>query len=150
MNRLRPLVMLVVAAALALPARPLASPDPGQATRQPAKKPSLSIKATPMVAFTPAKVFLTGELKGGSDDYKDLYCATIEWNWDDDTTSESSVQCEPYESGKSQIRRRFSIQHEFKMAGMYRVQLRLKKKDKIIISAYVNLQINPGIRDPGR
>ena len=102
-----------------------------------------------MMAFTPAKVSFIGELEGGSDDYEDLYCPTVEWDWGDDTTSESTVQCEPYQRGSSRIQRRFTVLHEFKIAGAYTIRLKLKKKNKVIISAQVSLQIHQGVRDPG-
>ena len=54
-----------------------------------------------------------------------------------------------YERGSSRIQRRFTVLHEFKIAGAYTIRLKLKKKNKVIISAQVSLQINQGVRDPG-
>src|SRR5690242_5108290 len=47
------------------------------------KRPSLALKATPQVAFAPAKVVVRAEVKGGPDDFEDFYCAAVEWVWDD-------------------------------------------------------------------
>ena len=142
MNRAWPLVA-VIAVTLAAAGRSATSFAPAE----PPKKPSLALTASPTIAFTPAKVSFLGELKGGSDDYEDLYCPTVEWDWGDDTSSESTVQCEPYQSGTSRIQRRFSTQHEFKIPGAYRIQLKLKKKNKVIVSAPVQLQVNQGMRE---
>ena len=44
--------------------------------------------------------------------------------------SESTVDCEPYEAGKSEIKRRFTVEHIFRRAGSYQVYFRLKRSDK--------------------
>ena len=74
-----------------------------------AKRPKVTVRAQPPVGVAPFRVVLTGELQGGSDDLEEYYCPTIEWAWGDDTTSESTLDCEPYEAGKSQIKRRFTV-----------------------------------------
>jgi hypothetical protein len=108
------------------------------------KRPSLALKATPQVAFAPAKVVVRAEVKGGPDDFEDFYCATIEWAWDDGTTSENSGDCEPYEAGKSQIRRRFSAEHTYRSAGQFRVVLRLKKGSRVVGMGNAVVQVRPG------
>ena len=74
-------------------------------------------------------------MRGGADDYEDFYCASVEWDWDDDTRSESTPDCEPYEPGKSRIRRRFSTRHRFDYGGRYEVRFRLKKRDDAVAAA---------------
>src|SRR5688572_17964616 len=98
------------------------------------KRPSLSLKATPGTGMVPIRVSATAELKGGDDDFRDYYCPTIEWNWGDGTVSEASADCEPYEPGVSQIRRRYTVSHTFKRAGAYRISFRLKIRDRVITS----------------
>ena len=110
-------------------------------------KPSVSVRASPTIGFSPARMVLTAELKGGADDYEDFYCASIEWEWGDETRSESHTDCEPYEAGKSEIKRRFVIEHIFNFSGDYRVQFRLKQKNKIVGSGSTDVKIRPGIRD---
>jgi hypothetical protein len=110
-------------------------------------KPSVSVRASPAIGFSPARMVLTAELKGGADDYEDFYCASVEWEWGDDTRSESRADCEPYEAGKSEIKRRFVIDHTYNFAGDYRVQFRLKQKKKIVGSGSTDVKIRPGIRD---
>lgn len=112
-------------------------------------KPSVSVKVTPAMGFSPARMVLTAELKGGADDYEDFYCATVEWDWGDDTRSESKTDCEPYEAGKSEIKRRFTIDHTYNIAGEYRVEFRLKQKNKVVGRGSTDVKVRPGIRDPG-
>ena len=108
------------------------------------KRPKLSLKAQPVVSLSPSRVVLTAELAGGANDFEDFYCATTEWDWGDGTQSESTSDCSPYESGKSEIKRRFTVEHVFR-AGQYRVQFRLKRRDKTVASAGVNIQVRPGL-----
>ena len=112
------------------------------------KKPSLSLKASPTISFSPARIFLTAELKGGADDYEEFYCAAVEWDWGDGTRSEASTDCDPYEAGKSEIKRRFVVEHVYRLAGNYRVQFRLKKKNRPVASVSATVQVKPGFRDP--
>jgi hypothetical protein len=114
-----------------------------------AKRPKLTLKAQPVIAMSPARVVLTAELVGGSNDYEDYYCPTVEWDWGDGTQSASTNDCEPYEAGKSEIKRRFTKEHVFR-AGAYRVSFRLKRHDKAVGFASVNVQVRPGLRDTGQ
>ena len=94
--------------------------------------------------MTPARIVLTAELIGGANDFENFYCPSIEWEWGDDTKSESSVDCEPYEAGKSEIRRRFTVQHVFRQAGPTKVYFRMKRRSKEVAVAYVTIQIRQG------
>ena len=60
------------------------------------KRPKISIRSSPQMAFTPATITFTVELKGGDDDFEEYYCGSVEWDWADGTRSESSDDCEPY------------------------------------------------------
>jgi hypothetical protein len=111
------------------------------------KKPSVSLKASPQGGFSPLRVVFTAEIKGGADDFEDFYCPTIEWYWGDDTRSETKADCEPYETGKSEIRRRYATDHTFQTAGEYTVEFRIKQKDKTVGMGRTLVRIRPGIRD---
>jgi hypothetical protein len=111
------------------------------------KKPSLSLKANPPVGFSPLRVRLVVDVRGGADDFQDFYCAGIVWAWGDGTESESSEDCEPYQPGVSAIKRRFSTEHVFRQSGNYRVTFRLKQRDKVVAGATVNVQVRAGVRD---
>jgi hypothetical protein len=112
-----------------------------------AAKPKVKLSAQPMVAISPARVVLTAELIGGANDFEDFYCPTVEWEWGDGTTSENSTDCAPYEQGKSEIKRRFTVQHVFERAMNYRVQFRLKRRSKPVGFASVTVQVRPGLRE---
>jgi hypothetical protein len=111
-------------------------------------RPKLSLKAQPVISMAPSRVVLTAEVSGGPNDAEEYYCPSIEWDWGDGTQSESSADCPPYEAGKSEIKRRYTVEHVFR-AGAYRITLRLKQHDKIAASAAVNIQVRPGLRDGG-
>lgn len=108
------------------------------------KKPSLSLKATPPAGFAPLRVHLSVDVKGGPNDYADFYCPTVQWDWDDGTISETSEDCDPYEAGKSSIRRRFSADHAFRLSGDYRLTFRLKQKEKVVSTATATVTVRPG------
>lgn len=111
------------------------------------KKPSIAVRATPTAGFSPLRVFVSAEIKGGDNDFADFYCPTIEWVWGDETRSESTSDCDPYEIGKSEIRRRYSMTRTFPMAGTFKVELRLKQKDKIVGIGSTTVVVKPGLRD---
>src|SRR5688572_10550300 len=111
------------------------------------KKPSLSLRATPPVGFSPLKVRLVVDVRGGSDDYEDFYCPAIEWDWRDGTVSGNSQDCDPYQAGKSTIQRRYSIEHVFRSPGTFQVFFRLKQRDRVIAASSSNIQVRPGVRD---
>jgi hypothetical protein len=135
-------LVLTVAAALSVPlsgANSAGKPD----------KPNLSLKATPAITFSPANIFFVAEVKGGPDDFEELYCPSVEWEWGDGTKDQSSVDCDPYEAGKSQIKRRYVAQKRYQSSGDYRVTFRLRQKDRVVGSATTQLKVRPGVRDPG-
>lgn len=111
------------------------------------RKPSLSLRATPPVGFSPLRVRVVVDVRGGADDYADFYCPSIEWDWGDGTVSESSEDCDPYEPGKSTIRRRFTAEHVYRQAGAYQIYFRLKQRNKVIAAAGTNIQVRAGARD---
>jgi hypothetical protein len=121
--------------------------DAGQRAAQDNKKPSVALRATPPVGFAPLKVRIVADLKGGADDYEDYYCATVEWDWADGTTSGSSEDCNPYEAGKSAIQRRFSAEHTFRQGGEYDVVFRLKQKSRVVAYSKAIVRVRAGIQD---
>lgn len=112
------------------------------------KKPSISLKATPVAGFTPLKVRVTVDVKGGANDFQDLYCPSVEWVWGDDLESSSAEDCAPYESGKSEIKRRYTVEHQFKNPGSFRIVLRLKKGSKVIGQGTAQIQVRAGLGQP--
>jgi hypothetical protein len=129
---------LALSAALVIPAKALYG-------EQGIKKPSLTLKATPAVSFAPARIVVVAEVKGGPNDFEEFYCPSIEWDWGDFTSSTAEADCEPYETGKSEIKRRYTIEHRYKNPGCYKIVLRLKKGNKIIATANAMVQVRAGL-----
>jgi hypothetical protein len=120
----------------------------GQNKEQDSKqRPRLNLRAQPPVGITPARIVLSAELVGGSDDFEEYYCPTVEWEWGDDTRSESTSDCAPYEAGKSEIKRRYTVEHTFRRAGAFKVYIRLKHRDKEVAASSTNVQIQPGAQE---
>lgn len=138
---------LLVAATLATAASAQKTgKDKDQKDGADAGRPKLSLRAQPLIAMAPARVVLTAELVGGANDFEEYYCSAVEWEWGDGTKSESSTDCAPYEAGKSEIKRRYTVEHVFRQ-GQYRVMFHLKRHDKSVGNATVSLQVRPGLRD---
>jgi hypothetical protein len=131
------------------PALLASSKDAKEKEKEQDKRPKVTLKAAPLISISPSKVVLTAELIGGANDYEEFYCPTVEWDWGDGTESESTIDCEPYQQGKSEIRRRFTVEHLFR-AGSYQVAFRLKRHDKALVSATTTIQVQPGANELGR
>ena len=116
----------------------------GSTIGQETEKPELRLRASPRVGFAPAEILFIGELRGGSDDHEPLYCATMEWEWDDGTRSERTPDCDPFEPGTTEIRRRFSQRHVFQDGGKYEVRLSLKRRDDVVSSVRTTIEIRGG------
>ena len=111
------------------------------------KKPSLSLKLTPPLGFSPLRVRAVVDVRDGADDYQEFYCAGLEWDWGDGTVSESSSDCDPYEAGKSTIKRRFTADHVFRQRGGHKIVFRLKQKTKVVGSATASIQVRSNGQD---
>src|SRR5882724_7276666 len=130
-TRARRLAPLVVAAALvASPSAQRNERDGKRSGANDAQRPKLALKAQPAIGMAPARVVLTAELTGGSNDFEEFYCPTVRWEWGDMSSSESTMDCPPYEAGKTEIKRRFTVDHKFERAGSYRVYFRIKHGSK--------------------
>lgn len=143
-NARRTLCTLIAALAVLLSALGV------QGQQAEAKKPSLSLRVTPPLGFTPLRVRAAVEVRDGSDDYADFYCAGVEWDWGDGTVSENSSDCDPYEAGKSTIRRTFSTDHVYRQAGQFRIVFRLKQKSRQVGAVSGNVQVRSSGGDFGR
>lgn len=147
--------VLLSAAVMSIGGAPLPAAEKG--------KPSVSVKASPTNGFAPMRTVITAELKGGANDYEQFYCPTIEW----DITvtynapqafeqehrlsesypvekSEQKLDCEPYEAGTSEIRRRFVREQTFRTAGEYNIRFNLKQKGKIVGGGRTSVRVRGG------
>ena len=112
-------------------------------------KPSIDVKSTPPMGFAPFRTVLTVDVKGGPDDYQQYYCPSIEWDLGDGTMAEQKTDCDPYEAGKSQIKRRYVREQVFNSPGEFRVLFRLKQNSKVVGTGQTIVRVRPGIRDDG-
>ena len=108
------------------------------------EQPSLALRVTPPVGFTPLNVRAVADLEGGADDHPDYYCASVEWDWGDGTRSESARDCEPWIAGQSEISRRYTATHTYRNSGAFRVRFRLRQGDEIIENGDVRIQVRRG------
>ena len=135
---------LAAAGALVFAAGPELESSPQAAQQNESKRPTLVVRVTPPMGFTPLRVRATAEARNGSDDYADFSCATVEWDWGDGTISENTGDCEPYEAGKSTIQRRFAADHVYRQAGAFRIAFRLKQKTRQVGGAVASVQVRSG------
>jgi hypothetical protein len=110
-------------------------------------KPSISLRSAPVTGFAPFRVVLTVDVKGGPDDYEQYYCATAEWDMGDGNKAEQAIDCDPYEAGKSQIKRHYVREQIFDTPGEFRVVFKLKQKNKVVGSGSTTVRVRPGVRD---
>jgi PKD domain len=112
-------------------------------------RPTITLRAQPSVVMASARVVLTAELLGGADDFEEYYCPSVEWDWGDGTVSQSTSDCDPYEPGRSSIKRRYTVEHTFRRPGTFRVYLRLKQQDKTVGTGVVSVIVRarPGESD---
>ena len=133
---------LAAAALLALAATPARADEEN---KKKGKKPGLELRSSPRFAFSPANILFVAELKGG-DDVEELYCPEVEWEWGDGGKSVKEADCDPWAEG-APIERRFSANHTFQFAGIYRVKVTLRKTGKDALSQTLSLTIRAGIGD---
>ena len=143
MTSSRRLAVTTISVAL-VAASVLARAESSQKDQKENPRPRIILRAQPPVGVAPARIVLTAELVGGANDFEEYYCPTISWEWGDDTRSESTVDCEPYEPGKSEIKRRFTVQHIFREEGTQKVFFRMKRHNKEVGTAWVNVSVRPG------
>jgi hypothetical protein len=139
------LAAALAAAPVQEPAPPLAA-RPARTEEKPTKV-SADLRISPAVSFAPSRVRALVEVKIPEDRAADFYCAQVEWDWGDLTQSEESNECDPYEPGVSEVRRRFSAEHTFQSGGRYRVQFRLRRNRKVLASTSTVVTVRAGLRD---
>jgi len=110
------------------------------------KKPSLDIRVTPRMAFSPVNILVIAELKGGND-IEEYYCPEIEWDWDDGGKSTHEADCAPYEAG-TKIERRFTGEHQYDRAGVYNVKATFKRTGRSFAADSVRVTVRAGLGDP--
>lgn len=149
-NRRPELCAVVAYLILATASLSLAQEETGDGEKKGEGRPSISMRARPNSGVTPARIVLTAELVGGADDFQEYYCPTVVWEWGDETVSESTIDCDPYEEGITQIKRRHRVEHVFRRSGTYKVYFHMKRRSKVVTSASVTVHVHAGARDFSR
>ena len=148
---MRTLVVAVACVAGVIASTAVPAGQKSDATKAPEqKRPKLTLRSNPSFGIAPLRVVMTAELEGGSDDFEEYYCPTVLWEWGDGTISEASNDCPPYEAGKSQIKRRYTVEHIYRRSepsGRIRAYFSLKHREKEVAAAGVNIAIQPGGTD---
>jgi hypothetical protein len=111
------------------------------------RKPRLDLRASPRMGFSPVHVLLTAELTGG-DDVEEFHCPEVEWDWDDGGKSVQESDCMPFEAGTTHIQRRFTAEHDYRRAGVYRVKATMRKTSRTLAAASVTVTVRAGLGDP--
>jgi hypothetical protein len=136
----------VLALVFGIAATSAAGDDEAKDAKNP-KRPSLVLKANPPFSFSPARIVVSAELRGGTDTDAELYCPDIEWEWGDGTRSQASQNCPPFVPGETQITRRWTVSHTYTTAGRYQPYLRLKRGSKVVVAGSAKIEVKPGLRD---
>lgn len=131
-------------AAVALGAFLLLGPCASIVEAAKAKKPAVSLRVTPRMAFSPVSIFATLELQGGDDDHPDYYCLGVEWDWDDGSRSSHAADCEPYVEG-AKIQRRFTAEHTYSRPGAFNVRARLMNGNKVVATSSFQVTVRQGV-----
>jgi hypothetical protein len=139
----------VLALVFAASTAPAAAPNDDPKDSKSPKRPSLVLKANPPFAFSPARIVVSAELRGGSDTDPELYCPDIEWEWGDGTRSQASQNCPPFVPGESHVTRRWTVSHTYTTAGRYQLYLRLKRSARVVLAGSAKVEVKPGLRDLG-
>jgi hypothetical protein len=119
--------------------------SPAEVPIKKSKKPSLTVRALPRIAFSPATVLVSAELHGG-DDAEEFHCLEVKWDWDDGGQSVHEPGCDPWQPGMT-IERQFSSEHLFRRAGTYRVAVTLRRAGKVAFSGEVDVMVRSGAGD---
>src|SRR6185369_4275741 len=120
--------------------------DASKADAPKGKKPHMDLRSSPRMGFSPVHVLFTAEFVGG-DDIEEFHCPEIEWDWDDGGKSVQESDCAPFEAGTA-IERRFTGEHEYKLAGTYNVKLTMRRQNKPLATSTVKVTVRAGLGDP--
>ncbi len=108
------------------------------------RRPSLRLKATPVVAIPDTAVLFVATLEGDAAG-EEWYCPVVAWDWGDGSVTTHEGECPPYAAGVTPIERRFTADHTYRDQGRRTVRVTLKKGEKVLATASERLVI--GRRD---
>jgi hypothetical protein len=103
------------------------------------RKPKLTIRTTPQMAFAPANVLFTAQL-ADAESHEELYCPGVQWEWGDGETSFHEYDCPPF--GPSvEFENRFSGRHAYGRGGVYEVRVSLVRAGRTIAASQATLTV---------
>ncbi len=114
----------------------------GLAGAEASRRPRLDLRATPKMSFPPVDVLVVAELKGG-DAIEDFYCPGLEWDWGDGSKSAEESDCPPFQQGVK-LERFFSARHAYGAPGNYGVKLTMRRAQRTIAVANVDVVVFGG------
>ena len=100
----------------------------------------VNLRANPKSGSLPARITFTAELKGGADT-EDLYCPTLEWEWDGGSTSTQEGECAPFVAGTTKVERHFTITHEFHETGRHTITVTIRVEPKVLGKATTEVTV---------
>ena len=112
-----------------------------------AQRPKLALKAATLHRHRSRPRGPHRGVHRGFERFRGVYCPTVRWEWGDLTSSESSMDCPPYEAGKTEIKRRFTVDHRFDRAGSYKVYFRIRHGSKEVAATSTTVKVQPGVHD---
>jgi hypothetical protein len=104
-----------------------------------AKKPKLTIRTTPQMAFAPANVLFSAQL-ADAESHEELYCPGVQWEWGDGETSFHENDCPPF--GPSvEFENHFSGRHAYRSGGVYEVRVSLVRAGRTVAATQASLTV---------
>ena len=101
-------------------------------------KDSLKLRASPVVAVTPARIMFTGFLEQ-TRNLERYSCPEVEWRWGDGERSIRTPDCESPDDDAAFTDRLWSARHSYRRQGTYEVALILRRDGRAI--AYATTRI---------
>jgi hypothetical protein len=117
----------------------LVIPVTGGAKDAGGERPRLELRASPRIAYPPARVYVVAELQGGGE-VEELYCPGVQWEWGDGSRSGVESDCDPFEPG-TRLVRVFSAGHAYRDPGEYDLRVTLRRAGRDLAAATIQVMI---------
>ncbi len=102
-------------------------------------RPFLTLKATPAVAISPARVLFRAYIEGPMNE--EWYCPKVEWIWPDGTASSEESDCSPWPEGREDAPRIWS-RYVLLGAGDQMVTVELSKSKRVFAQKSITVIIH--------
>jgi len=112
---------------------------PGEVRSADTAQPRLELRTARRIVFSPVEAFFVAELEGG-DEIEEFYCPELVWEWGDGSRSVRQSDCAPFGPNR-ELQRLFTARHVYRYGGHHAVRLTLRKAERPIASASVNIDV---------